>query len=320
MSFQSSFLVHSLPQKKKLKKAQFLSHMQEIIPWQQYKEIITPYWHKKGKDGRPKTDALLLLRITFLQQWYALSDEAVEEEIYNQILFQNFLDLNLSAHTVPDATTIENFRHVLETYDLASKIFDTTNRLLEEKNILLKKGSAVDATLIKASSSTKNKKRKRDPEMGSTKKNNNWHFGAKAHVGVDIHSRCIHTLKLTKASHADTKEFETMLHGQESIVYADKAYHKKKRIQELRKKGVTCNIHRKARKGEKLSSKHKQENTRRSKTRAKGEHPFHVIKNIFHYKKVRYRGIRKNETQFLFLATLSNIYMTRNLLSQFFSG
>lgn len=314
MSFQSSMLAHSLPIKRVTKKQKFLEEMEAVIPWHTYMKIIDQHWRSNTSHGRPRTDGLLLLRITFLQQWYNLSDEWVEDEVYNQIIFQKFLDLNLTTETVPDSTTIENFRHMLEERDLWKKIFEETNEYLTRKWLILKEGTVADATLIKAPSSTKNKQKKRDPEMSSTKKNNNYHFGMKMHAGVDSRSRCIHTMRTTTAKVHDSIELDDLLHGDEGAVFADKAYASKERKQEYRKKWVYYGITDKAARWKKLSLSQKKHNRRKSTVRSRWEHPFHVIKNIFGYKKVRYRWLKKNTDQLYLLASLSNVYMTRNKL------
>jgi IS5 family transposase len=230
-----------------------------------------------------------MLKIFFLQKWYALADVSVEEEIWDRKSFQKFLNIDAGSDGVPDATTLENFRHTLEESNTGEKIFMNINRLLSEQGLILQNGTSVDATIIAAPSSTKNQEKKRDPDMKQTKKGNQWYFGMKLHCGTDSQNGCIHTIQTSGANEHDSLYFEKCLHGEEKVVFADKAYQKKERVQYLRSKGVCVQIHRKARKGEKLSKRQEEENQKRSRVRSKTEHPFHILKNIFGWKKVCYR-------------------------------
>jgi len=196
MSNQASF--YSLAHTKKIRSERFLDEMIKVVPWNKICHLIQPHY-RENEIGRKKTDLLLLLKIYFLQQWFNLSDPAAEEWIYDRISFQKFLNIDLMDN-VPDETTILNFRHLLEERQLPEKIFKLVNKLLENKGLLLKEGTIVDATIISAPSSTKNKAKKRDPEMSSTKKNNNYHFGMKAHIGVDAKHGLVHSLEATTAT------------------------------------------------------------------------------------------------------------------------
>jgi transposase, IS5 family len=222
-----------------------------------------------------------MLKIFFLQKWYTLADVSVEEEIWDRKSFQKFLNIDAGSDGVPDATTLENFRHTLEEHQKGMEIFTRINMLLASRGLILQNGTSVDATIITAPSSTKNQEKKRDPDMKQTKKGNQWYFGMKLHCGTDTTSGCIHTLKTSGASEHDSLYFEKCLHGEERVVFADKAYQKRERTQKLREQGITVQIHRKARKGEKLSKRQDEENRKRSSVRSKTEHPFHIIKNIF---------------------------------------
>lgn len=241
MSFASSFLALASSEMKATRSAKFLTEMQQIIPWEEYLSILAPYT-KPAKTGRPRKDTVVLLKMYFLQQWYGLSDEATEDAVYDRISFQKFLDINLSSDTVPDSTTLEDFRHLLETHKLTQLFFEAIKSFMLRNNLIMKKGTSVDATIIEAPSSTKNKDKKRDPEMRSTKKGNNWHFGMKVHAGTDIDSRTAHTIQVTSANVHDSEKFEDCLHGEEKAVFADKAYSKKERKQDMRQKGVYCGI------------------------------------------------------------------------------
>jgi IS5 family transposase len=231
-TFQSSLLALAYSQKK-LRCEKFLDEMNTVIPWSSFCSLIEPFYEEK-KTGRPRTDLLLLLRIHFLQQWYNLSDPMVEEWIYDRISFQKFLGIDLLAVSVPDETTILNFRHLLEEQRLSEKFFETVRNILEQKNIIMKKGSIVDATIIDAPSSTKNQTKQRDPEMRSTKKGNNWYFGMKAHIGVDAESGLVHSIETTSANIHDSDKFEDCLHGEETALFADKGYFKDERKKQAR--------------------------------------------------------------------------------------
>jgi len=312
MSFSWSFL--SLTTGGKVtRKEQFLEEMERIIPWGELLPIVEKVWYNK-RLWRKKTDALLMLKIFFLQKWYTLADVSIEEEIWDRKSFQKFLNIDAGSDGVPDATTLENFRHALEEYKIGEKLFQIFSELFLKKWLILQQGTSVDATIIVAPSSTKNKEKQRDPEMKQTKKGNQWYFGMKLHCGTDTRSGCIHTLKTSGANEHDSLYFEDCLHGEEKAVFADKAYQKKERIQILRKKGISVKIHRKARKWEKLSKKQEEENRKRSKIRSKTEHPFHIIKNIFGWKKVRYRWLMKNTEHFFVISALTNIYILRQEL------
>lgn len=310
---QDSFLAIAM-RKKKLRCERFLEEMSAIVPWHELLDVLRPYYEDK-EVGRDKTDLLLLLKIYFLQLWYNLSDPGTEEAIYDRNSFQKFLGIDLLSSNVPDETTILNFRHLLEENNLGEEIFNTVNELLEEKGLLMKRGTTVDATIIVASGSTKNKKKKRDPEMSSTKKGANYSFGMKVHTGTDMESGIVHTLKVSTAKDADITKFDNLLHGCESIVSGDKAYYSDKKKREFRSRGIYCAVIDKAKRGTKLSSRQKKRNKRKSSLRAIVEHPFNIVKNIWHHTKVRYRGIYKNGVQFYTLFTLANLYKVRHELT-----
>lgn len=313
MSFSASFLSLACPTKRITRKEKMLSEMNEIVPWRDLENIITPYWMDPVV-GRKRTALSLLLRMYFLQQWYNLSDEWLEDEIWNQILFQKFLDINVTQDSVPDSTTLENFRHVLEQHNLAEQMMTEINHLLTEKWILLKRWTIVDATIINAPSSTKNKDKKRDPEMHQTKKGNQWYHGMKAHVGTDSSSGVVHSITTTAANIHDSDKFDECLHGEEHIIFADSAYTKWERIHTLRSQWIICKMNRKGTRGHKLSQGQRKENRKRSSVRARCEHIFHIVKNIFHYRKARYRWLKKNTTQITVLFTLANLYKVRSRL------
>jgi IS5 family transposase len=310
MSNQASF--YSLAHKKKLRSECFLDEMTKVIPWNDICRLIQPYY-QENEIGRKKTDLLLLLKIHFLQQWFNLSDPAAEEWIYDRISFQKFLNIDLM-DGAPDETTILNFRHLLEKYELPEKIFKLVNGLLENAGLILKKGTIVDATIIAAPSSTKNKDQKRDPEMSSTKKNNNYYFGMKAHIGVDTKKGLVHSLEATTAKNSDIGQLEKLLHGAEKSIFGDKAYSRQADKIAAREAGVFYGITDKATCSKKLSNKQKVRNKKTSSLRAKVEHPFHTLKCKWGHRKTRYRGIFKNKMQLFTIFALGNLFRVRKIL------
>ena len=219
---QISFASAEYEGKKKITKREiFLAKMEQVVPWSRLMEVIEPYYPKSGKRGRPPIRLSRMLRIYFVQQWYGLADEAVEDAVYDSQALRNFMGIDLCHTSVPDATTLMGFRHLLEAHDLTKAMLVEVNVMLMERGLLMTKGTLVDATLIAAPSSTKNKDHARDPEMHQTKKGNQWHFGAKAHIGVDKDSGLVHTLTTTAANVSDISQTAALLHGQEQDVWAD---------------------------------------------------------------------------------------------------
>jgi len=309
--YQQSFL--ALAQTKKLKCERFSQEMNAVIPWNQFlSTILTKYQYKST--GRTKTDALLLLKIYFLQQWYALSDPGVEEAIYDRNSFQKFLRIDLLAQTVPDETTILNFRHFLEKYSLTEKFFLTVNQLMEKKGLILKKGTVVDATIISSPSSTKNKSKSRDKEMSSTKKGSKWYFGMKAHIGVDANTGIIHSLSTTTAKTSDKTMFKSYLHGEEKAKFGDKGYYDETLKKEARLSGIYWGILDKNKRNHPLSNKQHKQNHIKASIRAKVEFPFRVLKCQWHYTKTRYKGSMKNTVQLFAVFGLINLYSQRRAL------
>jgi len=313
---QLSFL--SIAQnKKKLKCEKFLNQMDQVVPWDKLTVLLKPYFPKTST-GRKRKDLEVMLRISCLQQWFALSDPGVEEAIYDRNSFQKFLKLDLLSSSVPDETTILNFRHALEGHNLFEKIFHEINKHLEEAGLLMKQGTIVDATLIAASSSTKNKDKSRDPEMSSTQKAGKWHFGMKAHIGVDSSSGLVHSVCATTAKDHDVTQFDNLLHGDEKAIIGDKGYADTKRKQACRASSIFWGVLDKAKRGRRLSSSQNKRNHKLASVRAKVEHPFQIIKCQWKYTKVRYRGIGKNLSQIYLLFGLSNIFRARKVLSATF--
>jgi IS5 family transposase len=287
--------------------------MDRIIPWQEMLSAIRPHYYD-NEIGRPARDLHLMLKIYFLQQWFNLSDPEAEQEIYDRGSFQRFLGLDLMGETAPDETTICKFRHLLEEHRLQECFMEIVNALLTEKGYFMKKGTIVDATLIAAPSSTKNAEGKRDPEMSQTKKGNQWYFGMKGHIGVDADSGLVHSICATTAKAADITMLHHLLTGEERAVFGDKAYAKEEDKRAARKAGVFYAMSDKGKPYHPLSSSQRKKNRKHSSVRSKVEHPFHVIKNLWHFTKVRYRGLQKNNLQLHTLFALVNLYLKREQL------
>lgn len=296
--------------KKPTKREKFLAEMERVVPWKELYALIDPFYPKAGK-GRPPVGLERMLRIHFLQSWFNLSDPAAEEALYDMESMRRFVGIDLGNEPVPDETTICKFRHLLEAHGLGERIFQEVNAHLEEKGLRLSEGTIMDATIINAPSSTKNQDRKRDPDMHSTKKGNQYYFGMKIHVGVDRESRTVHSLVTTSANVHDSKMVEDILHGEENAVFGDSAYMGK--TEEIAKKSPQALDLTQTRgtKNKKLTEEEKETNRLLSKTRSRGEHIFLIAKRIFGFSKVRYKGLAKN-TNFVFvLFALSNLYMVR---------
>ena len=284
--------------------------MERVVPWKELYALIDPFYPKAGK-GRPPVGLERMLRIHFLQSWFNLSDPAAEEALYDMESMRRFVGIDLGNEPVPDETTICKFRHLLEAHGLGERIFQEVNAHLEEKGLRLSEGTIMDATIINAPSSTKNQDKKRDPDMHSTKKGNQYYFGMKIHVGVDRESRTVHSLVTTPANVHDSKMVEDILHGEENAVFGDSAYMGK--TEEIAKKapGALDLTQTRGTKNRKLTEEEKETNRLLSKTRSRGEHIFLIAKRIFGFSKVRYRGLAKNTNFAFVLFALSNLYMVR---------
>lgn len=293
----------------------FLAEMDCVVPWARLRALIEPHYPKVGaKGGRPPKPLETMLRIHFMQQWFALSDPAMEEALHDMPVMRAFAGLDAGVDAIPDETTILNFRHLLEGNGLAAAIFAEVNGLLAERGLLLRQGTLVDATLIAAPSSTKNQEGKRDPEMSQTKKGNQWYFGMKAHIGVDADSGLVHTVVGTTAKVSDMAMFDACLHGTEERVAADRGYDYPKLRDFLAERCVADYIGIKTKPGRPLSAWAQHLNQVIASIRAKCEHPFRVVKRQFGYVKVRYRGLAKNTAQLTTLFALSNLWMARRTL------
>jgi IS5 family transposase len=289
--------------------------MEQVVPWKSLMDLIEPFYPIAG-GGRHPYPLETMLRIHLMQNWFGLSDPAMEEALYEITPMRGFARLSLTK-PIPDETTILNFRHLIEVNELAPEILSRVNAYLARKGLLLKRGSIVDATIIAAPSSTKNADGERDPEMHQTKKGNQWHFGMKAHIGVDVDSGLVHTVTATAANEADIEQVEELLHGKEEVVHADAGYSgADKRIE---RKGLRWEIA--AKRGKVKAMKEgrekralEQREKGKASIRAKVEHPFRVIKRQFGLTKVRFRGLAKNTAHVITLFALSNLWMARHKL------
>ena len=312
---------------KRTRKREFLDEMNLVVPWAELVSLIAPHAPTPGaKGGRPPFAVETMLRIHFVQQWFNLSDPAMEEALYDTPMFREFVGLDAGEDNLPDESTILRFRHLLEAHDLSLQILATVNATLAAKGLLLKSGTVVDATLIAAPSSTKNSSGERDPEMHQTKKGNQWHFGMKAHIGVDADSGLVHTVVGTAANVNDVTQAHALVHGEETDVFADAGY------QGVGKRAETQDIkthwHVAMRPGKRkvldkstpMGAIQDQLERAKARIRAKVEHPFRVIKRQFGHVKVRYRGLAKNTAQLHTLFALSNLWMVRRTLLQEMRG
>jgi len=282
-----------------------------VIPWEELTQIIEQYYPKAG-NGRQPMPLHRMLRIYFMQQWYGLSDPAMEDALYDIESMRRFADVDIEADEVPDETTILHFRHLLEKHALTKKLFEITKLYLTEEGLLLREGTIVDATIINAPSSTKNREKTRDKEMKQTKKGNQWYFGMKAHVGTDTGKGLAHSIMVTDAAVHDSQVMEELLHGEERAVYGDRAYTSEKRRKEYEARGIKWCVNRKACGHYKLTPEDVEYNHTQSQIRAKGEHAFLVVKHLWHYQKVRYKGLVKNAAQVFTLFALANLYLVRH--------
>ena len=323
---QPSFSQAEYGAKKKLTRRDlFLAKMDDVVPWGRLIAVIEPHYPKSGKRGRPPIGIERMLRMYFIRQWYGLADVAVEDAIYDSQALRDFCGIDLSVESVPDATTLMGFRHLLETYALPQAMLKQVNTLLRERGLLMSQGTLIDATLIAAPSSTKNKQHERDPAMHQTRKGNQWYFGMKAHIGADDQSGLVHTVLSTAANISDISQTAALMHGAETRMGADAGYVGVTKRAEVQKKlqdmpeEVRWHIA-KRRKPIKQMVEGWQKDLAlaheklKARIRAKVEHPFHIIKNIFKYRKTRYKGLAKNDTQLNMLFALSNLYMVREKL------
>jgi len=298
---------------RKSRREQFLNTMETVVPWSELEALIEPHYPKAGGGRRP-VGLGIMLRVYFLQHWFNLSDPGAEDALYESPVLRGFAGVDLGLAAPPDETTILNFRHLLEAHDLCGKILDVVNLYLDRKGIRISTGTIVDATIIPAPSSTKNENKERDPEMHQTKKGNQYYFGAKAHIGVDSKEGVVHSVCTSAASVSDIHMLPDLLHGEEKKVWGDAGY-----------QGQTEAIHEAAPKAQDMTSRRvktkqgvdeeqKRKNRTKARVRAKVEWPFRILKRVFGYTKVRYRGIEKNHHWHLTAFALVNLYQHRKRL------
>lgn len=299
---------------RKSKREQFLETMDSIIPWPELQALIEPYYPKAG-NGRQPIGLSIMLRVYFLQHWFNLSDPGAEDALYESPVLRRFAGVDLGRAAAPDETSILRFRHLLEEHELCGQILDTVNLYLERKGIRITTGTIVDATIIAAPSSTKNQSGERDAEMHQTRKGKQYYFGAKAHIGVDSKEGIVHSVCTSAASVADVHMLPDLLHGNEKKVWGDGGYQGQGEV--IRKvspdaQDMTC---RRAKFKGYVDEEARRKNRTKSKVRAKVEWPFRVLKRVFGFTKVRYRGLKKNHEWLLAAFALVNIYQHRKRLA-----
>ena len=304
---------------KTTRRAQFLADMNRVVPWSNLCALIEPHY-SRGVAGRPPIGVERMLRIYFLQQWFNLSDPAVEESLYDVLSMREFVGIDLGREAAPDETTILRFRHLLEKHELGKRLFEEVGRHLQANGLKLSTGTIVDATIIAAPSSTKNQDGERDPEMKQTRKGNQWYFGMKAHIGTDSKSKLIHSITVTSASVHDSQQLEQLLHGNEERVYGDSAYIGQKARIRAKAPRARDFTNAKNQPRHPLTDKQRETNRRKSQVRCKVEHAFLIIKRIFGFTKVRYRGLAKNANRVFATAALANLYMVRRYLLRLEQG
>ena len=305
---------------KRTRKREFLDSMDRVVPWHDLVALIEPFAPESGRRGQQPFAVETLLRIHFMQQWFNLSDPAMEEALHDVPVFRDFAGLSNWGDALPSDSSILRFRRLLEQHKLADQILARVNELLTGQGLMLKAGTVVDATLIAAPSSTKNKDGKRDPEMHQSKKGNQWHFGMKAHIGVDADSGLVHTVRGTAGNVNDVVEGNSLLHGQEKFAFGDAGYQGVNKRPDAR---VQVRWHVATRPGlrralepatDAVDALTEKIERLKASVRAKVEHPFRVIKRQFGHVKVRYRGLAKNTVQLKVLFALSNLWMVRQTL------
>jgi IS5 family transposase len=313
--------------KRKTRREKFLGEMERVVPWKALLALIEPHYPKSGRVGRPPIGLERMLRMYFLQQWYSLSDEGLEDALYDSQAMRDFVGIDLAREQVPDATTLLKFRRLLEQHELTKAIFEKVNEHLGERGLLMREGTLVDATIIAAPSSTKNQDGERDPEMHQAKKGQQYYFGMKAHIGADADSGLVHSVHVTSANESDVANTHALLHGQEGRVHADSGYTgvaKRDEIVAAQAEGrirtdITWLIA--AKRGAMVSmanGAHKRlavlVERKKAQIRARVEHPFHIVKNLFGHKKVSYRGLAKSGARMFTLFALANLVIAKRPL------
>ena len=315
-SFSSGFEKH----RKQTRKEKFLLEMDRIIPWKELSEGLEPYYPNPQGAGRRPIGLERMLRIYFLQHWYNLSDPAMEEALYDTRALRDFARIDLGNEAAPDETTILNFRHLMEERNFGAELLRLVNVYLAENGMKVSRGTIVDATIISAPTSTKNQDKQRDPDMRQTKKGNQWHFGMKAHIGVDSKTKLVHSAVATGANEHDSQILGDLLHGEETRVWGDAAYtgqQETMRKQAPRAQDYTCA---KGYRNRPLTEEDKRKNRAKSSVRAKVEHVFRVLKCQFGFTKVRYRGLEKNANHLFSALALVNLFLMKRRLLRLSQG
>jgi IS5 family transposase len=298
---------------RKSRRELFLEEMEQVVPWAKLKWLVEPHY-PKGENGRPAVGLGIMLRIYFVQQWFNLSDPGVEEALYDSAALRRFAGVDLGRAPAPDETTICKFRHLLEKHDLGGAMLDAVNLHLEARGIRITSGTIVDATIIHAPSSTKNQRQERDPEMHQTRKGQQWYFGLKAHIGVDSKEGIVHSVCTTAANVADKHMLPDLLHGEERKVWGDGAYQGQGEVIRQaapRAQDMTC---RRTKYKNFVDEFQRKKNRTKARVRARVEHPFRILKRVFGFDKVRYRGLQKNHNRLCACFALGNLYLHRKRL------
>ncbi len=316
MSYQPSFAdLEYANKKKQTKREKFLEEMEQIVPWSRLLAVLRPLYHTEGRRGQQPKSLEVMLRIYLMQNWFGLSDPGMEDALYEIASMRRFAGLNLDDGAIPDETTLVRFRHRLQKHDLTDKLFAEVNAHLRDHGLNVSVGTMVDATLIHASSSTKNQARQRDPDMHQTRKGNQYYFGMKVHVGADVDSGAAHTVTVTAANVADIDQLPKLLRPSDQVIFGDAGYTSDSYKRGARALGIHWKVNdkRKPKHGN-LSGKQRKRNRQQSSIRARVEHLFRIIKCQFGYRQVRYKGLEKNRAQVMSLMALANLYLHRRRL------
>lgn len=301
---------------KKTRKEQFLEEMERIIPWSDLTQALKPYYPDPTGPGRRPKGLERMLRIYFMQHWFNLSDPGMEEALYDSRVMRDFAGIDLGEEPAPDESTILKFRHLLEAKNMGAELLRLVNSYLDENGLKVSRGTIVDASIINAPSSTKNRDQARDPDMHQTKKGNQWYFGMKLHIGVDSKTKLVHSAVATAANVHDSQVLDDLLHGEETRVWGDSAYAGQKRIlKEIAPQSRDFTQH-KASRNRALSAQERSRNRTKSRVRSRVEHVFHVLKCRFGFTKVRYRGLEKNANHLFTALALVNLVMAKRRLLQ----
>jgi len=315
MPKQSGFADFEYAQKKRLtRREKFLNEMEPVIPWAKLIALIEPHYPKSGMQGRQPKGLEIMFRIHCMQNWFSYSDRQMEDALYEIESIRRFAGYNSVLEALPDESTILGFRRLLEKHKLTTQILETINNDLKEQGLLVSQGTMVDATIIHAPTSTRNKDKARDPEMHQTRKGNQWYFGMKLHIGADVDSGAVHSVTTTAANVADITELPNLLRKEDRVIFADAGYSSDSYRRGARHMGIRWCVNDKRKVGHNLSSSQRKRNRKQSSVRARVEHVFRVIKRQFGFQKTRYRGLEKNASQVQLLVGLANLYMLRRQL------